>query len=451
MTLRPPHSLRTRLLWFLLAAISVAAIAQALVAYRTARSEADEIFDYHMEQMALALRSGLPVGGADAEAEAGAGATAAAPRDEENFDLVVQVWAADGVRVFRSARVELPRQTVAGFSNVRAHGTTYRVYSLPSSNQTVEVAQDMSARREMAGTLVLRTVGPIAVMAPLLMLAVWGVVSASLAPVARVRRQVAQRQADDLTEVSEAGLPDEIRPLVHELNLLFARVRQAFDAQQSFVADAAHELRSPLAALKLQALGLQRAPDDATRDVAVGRLTAGIDRATRLVEQLLVLARQQASVAVGSKVADIALADLVRQSIADAVPAAQARRIDLGLTHADDGRMPGHPEALRILVRNLLDNAINYTPHGGRVDAEVRREGGGWVASVQDSGPGIPPADLARVLDRFYRVAGTQTTGSGLGLAIVKSIAELHGAQLVLDRSPQLGGLRATVRFPGAG
>ena len=442
MSLQPPHSLRTRLLWFLLAAISITAVTQALVAYRTARSEADEIFDYHMQQMAIALRSGLPLGTP--------AATGTEPHDEENFDFIVQVWGSGGLRVFQSARAALPQQTAPGFSNVTAHGTTYRVFALPSGAQTIEVAQDMAARREMAGTLALRTVGPIAVMAPLLMVIVWWVVSASLAPVARVRRQVAQRQADDLTEVSEAGLPEEIRPLVHELNLLFARVRQAFDAQQRFVADAAHELRSPLAALKLQALGLQRAPDDAAREVAVGRLTAGIDRATRLVEQLLILARQQASMAAGSKVAGIALADLVRVSIADSVSAAQARHIDLGLVHADDGRISGHPEALRILVRNLLDNAIKYTPGGGKVDVEVRPEADALVVSVQDSGPGIPPADLERVLDRFYRVAGTQSTGSGLGLAIVKSIADLHGAQLALDRSPELGGLRVQVRFPAS-
>ena len=442
MRLQPPHSLRTRLLWFLLAAISLTAVAQALVAYRTARSEADEIFDHHMQQMATALRSGLPLGTSVA--------TIDESHDEESFDFIVQVWGSGGLRVFQSARAALPQQTKPGFSNVAAHGTTYRVFSLQSSAQSIEVAQDMAARREMAGTLALRTIGPIAVMAPLLMIIVWWVVSASLAPVARVRRQVSERQADDLTGVSEAGLPEEIRPLVHELNLLFGRVRQAFDAQQSFVADAAHELRSPLAALKLQALGLQRAPDDAARGVAVGRLTAGIDRATRLVEQLLILARQQASVASGTKAEGVELADLVRLSIADLVSAAQANQIDLGLVHADNGRIAGHPDALRVLMRNLLDNAIKYTPSGGRVDVDVQREGDRLVVSVQDSGPGIPPADLDRVLDRFYRVAGTRSTGSGLGLSIVKSIAELHGAQLVLDRSPHLGGLRVALRFPAS-
>jgi len=440
MSLQPPHSLRTRLLWFLLAAISVTAVAQALIAYHTARAEADEIFDYHMQQTAMSLRSGLPVNGAATPAKES--------HDEENFDFVVQVWTAGGAPVFQSTRAALPQAAVLGFSDVRAHGTTYRVFSLQAHSQIIQVAQDMAARREMASTLALRTVGAIAVMAPLLMLIVWWVVSTSLAPVSRVRRQVSERQADDLTEVSEAGLPDEIRPLVHELNLLLKRVRQAFEAQKSFVADAAHELRSPLAALKLQAQGLERAADSATRAVAVRRLTAGIDRATRLVEQLLVLARQQANADTGGKPESVSLAEVARLSVADVAASAQARHIDLGLARAEEGQIMGHPDGLRILVRNLLDNAVKYTPTGGTIDVEVRRDPDALVLIVQDSGPGIPDEDRERVLDRFYRITGTQTTGSGLGLAIVRSIADLHGARLSLDRSARLGGLRVQVSFP---
>ena len=438
-----PHSLRTRLLGWLLVAISVTAVAQASIAYLTARAEADDIFDYHMQQMAMSLRSALPIN-AD-------GAAIDAPRIGEHADFVVQVWTANGLRVFQSAaRAALPDRAVLGFSNLKVQGTTYRVFSMLSKSQTIQIAQDMAARRQMASTLALRTIAPIAVMAPLLMLVAWWAVSASLASVSRVRRQVAARQADDLTEVSEAGLPDEIQPLVHELNLLFARVRQAFDAQKNFVGDAAHELRSPLAALKLQAQSLQRATDDATRQVAIGRLTAGIDRATRLVEQLLVLARQQANAATGSKPQPVALADMARPAVADTAPSAQARQIDLGLSQADKGEIAGHAPALQILLRNLLDNAVKYTPPGGTVDVEVRRVGDRLVLTVDDSGPGIPEQDRERVLDRFYRVAGTETTGSGLGLAIVKSIAELHGARLSLAQSPRLGGLRVEVNFPAS-
>jgi len=432
-------SLRARLLVFLLAAIVLAAGAQALVAYRTVLKEADDIFDYHMQQMALSLRAGLP----PSAAVGGLGGA------EQNFDFVVQVWTVDGVRIFESAEeAALPQLAVLGFADVRARGTTYRVFSMQTRGLVIQVAQDMAARRHMAGSLALRTIVPVALMAPLLMLVVWWVVSLSLAPVARVRRQVASRQADDLSPVSEENLPEEVRPLVQELNLLFGRVRHAFDAQKHFVADAAHELRSPLAALKLQVQGLQRAPDDAARTLAVSRLSAGIDRATRLVEQMLALARHEASVAAGAKPETVDLAEVARLAISDAVAAAQARRIDIGVAQSDAGAtVSGQPEALRMLLRNLIDNAVKYTPEGGRVDVGLVKRADAVELRVDDSGPGLPEAERARVLDRFYRSGEPQAPGSGLGLAIVKSIADLHGATVALEKSASLGGLCVRVVF----
>jgi len=434
-------SLRARLLWFLLAAIVLAAGTQAYVAYRTVLHEADDIFDYHMQQMALSLRAGLPasstVGGL------GGG--------EENFEFIVQVWTADGLRIFESApQAALPQRAVLGFSNVQAHGTTYRVFSLQTGALVIQVAQDMAARRHMAGALALRTVGPIGLAAPLLMLVVWWVVSRSLAPVARVRSQVAARQADDLSPVSERDLPEEVRPLVHELNLLFDRVRRAFDAQKHFVADAAHELRSPLAALKLQVQGLKRAADPEARELAVQRLAAGIDRASRLVEQMLALARHEASAAAGASPESVDLGEVARLAISDAIASAQARDIDVGIVRAEAVEVTGQPEALRMLLRNLLDNAIKYTPTGGQVDVGIGATSIGAELAVEDSGPGLPESERVRVLDRFYRSGEPQAPGSGLGLAIVKSIADLHGASVTLDRSARLGGLRVAVRFPAA-
>jgi two-component system OmpR family sensor kinase len=434
------HSLRGRLLWYLLAAITIAALAQASIAYRTALHDADQIFDYHMQQMALSLRSGTPLSNTEAqrrlEAQAESGGT-------NNDDMVVQMWSPDGVQVFHSvSRAKLPQRAVLGFSNVKANNTVYRVFSIQTENQTVQVAQDLAVRRNMAGNLALRTLGPIAVMMPILMLVVWWVVSGSLDPVARVRSQVASRQADDLSPVSEAGLPDEVRPLVQELNLLFGRVKTAFDAQQTFVADAAHELRTPLAALRLQAQSLDRAETLEPRKLAVSRLTAGIDRATRLVEQLLVLARQEASAATGTVSKPVDLADLARRTVADLAGVAAAKGVDVGIQHADPATVEGQPDALHILLRNLVDNAIKYTPSGGTADISVRSREGKVVVTVEDSGPGIPPDERERVFDRFYRVAG-----SGLGLAIIKAIAERHGATLGLGQSERLGGLSATVSF----
>ena len=256
--LRHPASLRLRLLVFLLAAIALTAAVQGLLAYRSALVEADALFDYQMQQTAYALRAGLPP---DARASGNA------LPEYQNDELIVQVWTNEGLRIFESAvGAALPQKAVLGFTELQARGISYRVFSLQTRSQVIQVAQDMSARRAMARALALRSLLPLAVMAPLLALAVWWAVSRLLAPVQRVRGQLAQRRPDDLTPVSGAGLPSELQPLVHEFNALLARVQQAFDAQQHFVADAAHELRSPLAALKLQLQGLQRAPDTATRE-----------------------------------------------------------------------------------------------------------------------------------------------------------------------------------------
>ena len=432
-----PRSLRMRLLVFLLAAIVLAGAVQGVLAYRSALDEADALFDYHMQQTALALRSGLPV---DAQ-----GLGPGLDLDDENHEFIVQVWTNEGLRIFESAvGAALPQIAVLGFTNVQARGGTYRVFSMQTRSQVIQVAQNMAVRQGMARSLALRTLAPLAFMAPLLVLAVWWGVSRSLAPVERVRRQLAQRQADDLSPVSDAQLPDEVQPLVSELNLLFERVQRAFEAQEHFVADAAHELCSPLAALRLQLQGLQRAGDDTARAAAIERLSAGIDRATRLVEQLLTLARQESGSTATEPVDLRAIAQL---ALADVAPAAQARSMDVGLLDSEAATVPGNVEALRMLVRNLLDNAIKYTPPGGQVDVQVRADNGHAVLTVEDSGPGIAPEHRERVMQRFVRETAEGAPGSGLGLAIVLAIAQRHGAVVALDSSPRLGGLRVTLRF----
>jgi two-component system OmpR family sensor kinase len=286
-----------------------------------------------------------------------------------------------------------------------------------------------------------------------LMLAVWWLIDRSLAPVERTRRQVAARAADDLSPLPDAGLPQEVLPLVQELNLLFGRARLAFETQRSFVADAAHELRSPLTALKLQAQALRRPQPEAGREAAVARLNEGIDRAIRLVEQLLALARQDGEGQQRAESQPVNLQDLVRDAVADLLTPAHARRIDLGVPSEDllPVNVNGDRASLHVLLRNLLDNAIKYTDDGGQVDASVALRGGQPCLLVEDSGPGLPEGERERVFDRFYRVAGSAAQGSGLGLAIVQTIAANHGATVALDRSPRLGGLRVEVRFAREG
>ena len=434
------YSLRGRLLWLLLIAVALAALVQGAIAYYAASSEADEIFDYHMQQIALALRGGRPRGPLPQRLEHDV--------EEANFDFVIQVWAPDGSALFSSTeRPELPRQTTPGFSDVTAHGTRYRIFSMPTSTQFIEVAQDLSARRELAGSLVLRIVGPVMLLAPVLMLIVWGVVTQSTRPLVRTRQQIARRAADELSPLTAPDLPDEVRPLVDEINLLFGRLAEAFAAQQSFVADAAHELRSPLAALRLQIQSMQRATDIEARAVAARRLLAGIDRTARLVDQMLVLARQDAAAGASSD-AEVDLRETVTLAIGDVLPMAQERRIDLGISNAETITVIGEPEALRILFRNLLENAIKYAPEGGTADVAIRVAQGSPVVEIADSGPGIPVDERDRAFDRFYRVSGgSAAPGSGLGLAIAQRIAHRHRATITLDTSSRLGGLLVRVRF----
>ncbi|MDP3708781.1 MAG: ATP-binding protein [Polaromonas sp.] len=443
---RTSHSLRSRLLWFVLAAILLATALQAITAYRGALQQADALFDDHLQQMARSMRSGVPLGLPLAEGGS-----------ESGFDLYVQIWGPDGTPLFRSTHTELPPRAVLGFSDVEANGNRYRVYSLQTPSQTVQIAQDLDDRAARARALALNAVLPFVLLTPLLMLAVWWVITRSLAPVERTRREVARRAADDLSPLANEGLPDEVRPLVDELNLLFGRVRSAFETQKNFVADAAHELRSPLTALKLQAQALRRTDaDPAAREAAVARLNQGIDRAIRGVEQLLLLAREEAGSGQAPGAAGRAdLQQVVKLAVADVLPQARNKNIDLGLAGNPSAQttpeVSGQAEALRILLRNLLENAVKYTPTDGRVDVSLAEQQGQPVLTVEDSGPGIAPENRLRVFDRFFRASDTaQETGSGLGLAIVKAIADRHGAALVLGRSERLGGLKVEVRFAAA-
>lgn len=429
-------SLRRRLMLFLFAAVSLAAVLQAWSAYRTALQEADAIFDYQMQQMALSMTGALP------------GQPNSMPQE---LELIIQAWTAEGLQLYRYG-APLPQRAVLGFTNVESDGKHYRVLSIQHRGQVLQLAQDLAVRERLASRLAWRTITPIAIVLPLLIFVVGWVVRASLAPVERVRRQLAQRSAADHSPVDAKGLPAEVEPMVTELNSLLGRMREAFDAQQHFIADAAHELRSPLTALKLQVQALRRADDAPARELAQQRLAAGIDRAGHLIEQLLLLARQEARPPEGQVLPELALEPLVRQIVAEQVPAAQERGIDLGLAEADAVAVRGQGDALAQLLRNLVDNAIKYTPEGGRVDVRLVDEGDFARLTVEDSGPGIPAAERERVFDRFYRSADAQAgaPGSGLGLAIVKSVADRHGARLELGRSQALGGLRVDVRLPRA-
>ncbi|WP_028600791.1 ATP-binding protein [Ottowia thiooxydans] len=451
---RPAPSLRARLTRLLLLAVLLIACVQAAVTWRTASTETEAVFDAQMERIALSLTGGL--------ASAVLGEDALAPGSGAD-DLIIQIWRADGAMLYRSRSARLlPQQAVLGFANVRVAGAAYRVYALQTPLQVIQVAQDLASRRQIAGRLALRAVLPIAALAPLLMLIVWWVIGHALAPVEQLRRQVATRRAHDLAPLAVDGLPAEVLPLVTEMNGLLSRLAAAWDALQNFTADAAHELRSPLAALRLQLQSLQRAEGPEARRVANERLLSGIDRATRLVEQLLALARQEGGNGDAVPPSSVNLNRLAQGAVQEFAREAATRGVILAppLAPQEEVIVSGHEQGLAVLLRNLLENALRYTPEGGRVQVQVAHappkiEGPGLSGSkapqawliVEDSGPGIAPEERQRVLDRFYRVAGAAGHGSGLGLAIVKAVADRHGAQVKLDESPALGGLKVTVEF----
>jgi len=305
------------------------------------------------------------------------------------------------------------------------------------------VRSALAARAALRGSL------PVLLLAPLLALTVWWTVGAALRRLQGVAAEVQQRDVDAFDPVPEEGLPREVGPLVHAFNGLLERLRRASAAQRAFVGDAAHELRSPLTALGLQLQLLRRASDEDAKKSAVEALAGGIERARHLVEQLLALARSEPGVKTAAFPA-VDLSEAVRLAIADVVPLAHDKSTELELEAAPGITIGGDSPALRILVRNLVDNAVRYSPAGGRVQVRVQVEAGQPCLIVDDSGPGIAPGDRTRVFDRFYRGAGREEGGSGLGLAIARGIAEQHRARIELLDSP-LGGLRVRVTFGAAG
>jgi two-component system OmpR family sensor kinase/two-component system sensor histidine kinase QseC len=430
-------SLRARLLLAVLGLLAAAVVVVGSVTYRNVRAEAEALFDYQLRQMALSLRNQGEVAPAQASALV-----------DEQLDFVVQVWTADGRGLYASrTHSAVPQRAQLGFADVTVAGQVWRSFSVAMPSRVIQVSQPLAIRRKLAADAAWAAVLPLLLIAPFMAAAAWWLTALALRPLQRVAEGVRQRDEQSLQPLPATGLPDEVAPLVSALNALLQRLGQSLDTQRAFVADAAHELRSPLTALKLQLQMLRRAGSEPERAAAAESLAAGIDRAARLVEQLLTLARTEPGAEVSTQRLD--LSELVRAAVADTVPLALARGTKLEL-HADTPvPIDGDRAALSALVRNLADNAVRYSPPGARVELRVAQADGIPMLQVDDAGPGIPIAERERVFDRFYRRAPGDEPGTGLGLAIVRSVAQRHGATLALDDSP-LGGLRVTLRFGAA-
>jgi two-component system OmpR family sensor kinase len=429
------RSIRARLLAWLFAGVVFIGAAGGGIVYRNALAEADAFFDYHLRQTALIIR--------DEPVEYLAPQL---PVNDAAYDFVVQVWTLDGVRIYLSRpHSVLPDVTTLGFSTVTTSEGRWRVFGAQAMTKVIQVAQPMRVREQQAVDLALKTLRPFALLLPVLGFLIWIAVGRALQPLQRLTTLVKARRVDALDPLPNERLPDEVRPLVDALNDLLVRLGVALDRERAFMADAAHELRTPLTALHLQMGTLSRAANEAERNDAMAKLSAGMQRAIRLVEQMLSLARQEPRVEPIHVAAP--LADIAREVVADLVPLADAKQIDLGISNSQPAMVLGDPDALRTLTRNLVDNAVRYTPAGGRIDVSVENGGGQVLLKVIDNGPGIPPEERSRVLDRFYRRPGTSPPGSGLGMAIVKAIADAHGATLELESGPDEKGLAVGVRF----
>jgi two-component system OmpR family sensor kinase len=437
--------MRRELIGWLALGLVVAIVAAAIATYLRARDEANALFDYQLAQMASSV-TGMPL--------SAGGPPGASPGSDA---LVVEIWNRDGVEVYLSQpQRRLPQYGQLGFNTVATDSGEWRVFTTIASDQVVQVAQPMNVRRELAASMALSTILPLIAVVPFLAVVVWFGIARGMAPLERLAVAVGRRSPRSLTPLSESSLPREVQPLVQALNGLLAQLDTALDAQRTFIADAAHELRTPLTAVHLQAQLAERAGNDTERAAALAELRAGLDRASHLVGQLLTLAREEPGV-IDRPLVRVDLNDIARGVIADHVAQAAARDVDLGLAN-DDAVVPvtvnGDAASLRTLLSNLVDNAVRYTPPGGRVDVAVAADGNAALLSVHDSGPGIPPAEQTRVFDRFYRAPGSaDLPGSGLGLAIVARIAERHGATIALGpgiASHAGPGLSVTVRFPAA-
>lgn len=441
-------SLRRRLLWLLCGAVLLAWGATALFTYFDARQQIGQMLDAQLAQSAGLIAAQL-------EHEGGASAELPAPRQyRQAFTSVFQVWDRSTALHLRSANAPATRlsQSDGGYSDTTIDGVRWRIFSRwdDSGRFLVQTGERFELREELAQSVANHLLHPLVVALPVLALLIWLSVYAGLRPLGAVAGQLQSRAPENLAALDEARVPREVSPLVQAINALFARVRASFEQERRFTADAAHELRTPLAGIKTQAqVALAALPVGSSAELgrALAHVVQGVDRATHLVEQLLVLARLDPQADLPGAM-PVVLHDLAAACIAELAQSAADKNIALALDGADKAQILGDPTLLAVLLRNLVDNAIRYSSAADEVEVSVTRAPGALVLRVADNGPGIAQEERDRVLDRFYRIVGSSGQGSGLGLSIVKRIADLHHASIRLLSKAQGTGLVVEVSFP---
>ncbi|MGD9953262.1 MAG: ATP-binding protein [Burkholderiales bacterium] len=457
----PPRSIRALLLAGTVAALLGVLGAAAWLSYDGSEEEARELFDARLATSARVLEALVARQLEKATIAAPVVITLPGPLEYESHDqpgplghyyetkIAFQVRHADGRLLARSASApEAPfAPLTAGFSTRPITDRQWRMFTLQSGDVWIQVAERDDVRGELAEKLALAAAGPLLVGIGLLLLLLGLLIRYGLAPLSALARQIAAREPGSVAPIALERTPSEIAPVVEALNGLLERVREALERERRFTADAAHELRTPLAALKVHAQNAARATTAHEREASLARMLAGLERTVRLAEQMLALSRAAAP-GDASLRERIVLRDLAADAIEAVQPLAQERRCGLEIAGDASAAVLGERHKLRSLVTNLLDNALRYGPEGGRVDVEIGREAReAWIA-VTDAGPGIPPELRERALESYYRMPGAPGAGSGLGLAIVREIAEAHGGRVELRDGPAGRGLRAVVRMP---
>jgi two-component system sensor histidine kinase QseC len=443
--IRLPRSLQGRLLVLVLSVVVVVWLATAVLTWFDARNELDELLDGHLAQAAALL----VVQQAQEIEDNGHGIDA--PTLHRYAPKVAFQVFHEGRLALRSANapiapmVDAGMQLRTGFRTVQLDGMAWRVFATRGAERDVQVyvGEQVSSRASILWAVLRSTLWPMAVALPLLALALWWAVYRGVAPIRRLGRTLAERQPQALHPLGLDGAPSEMRPMVEALNGLLERIGALLESERRFTADAAHELRTPIAAIRAQAQVALGEADEAKRKHALLGTLEGCDRATRLVEQLLTLSRLEAVDA--PVMAPVDLCTLTRHVVAEVAPRAIAKSQTLEFEGAEPCSLPGNETLLAVLVRNLVDNAVRYSPPGARVKVAVRQQAGHVVLSVEDSGPGLEDADRERLGERFFRLPGSLESGSGLGWSIARRIAAVHGLALQVRRSTELGGLAVRV------
>ena len=442
-----PRSLQGRLLVLVLGLVMGAWLATAMLTWIDVRHELGELLDSHLAQAAALLV-------VQQTGEIGDDHRVDAPTLHRYAPKVAFQVFHEGRLALRSSNapaepmLEFAGRASHGFKTIDIEGKAWRVFATHGREKDVQVfvGEQIESRNSILWAVLRSSLGPMLFAAPLLALAAWLAVRQGVAPLRLLGHALAQRSPHALQPIAVNGAPSEMAPMLDALNGLFRRIAELLESERRFTADAAHELRTPIAGIRAQAQVALGATEDSERSHALHATLQGCDRATRLVEQLLTLSRLES----GAEHALVAvdLAALARQVLAEVAPLALSKQQAIEANASNPCTVQGDATLLSVMIRNLVDNAIRYSPQGAIVKIAVSTEQGAVRLLLDDSGPGMSSADIDRMGERFFRVVGSGQDGSGLGWSIARRIAAVHRAVVRVAKSELLGGLSVEVRFP---